>query len=168
MGRLRPMIMDATVARRMAMIREPPLADIIMPEILRPSPVRVNVPTIKPAAARSMATGRTFFPPSMTASTILFGVSQHILRTFQARFGAGDFGGQCFYGGKISHLSLFLRLAGTLHSGTCLIIARLIFSAVKLGNQLIFRYILTLAYMHYGHAARCLKRQVGLGRFNDA
>ena len=80
MGRLRPMIMEATVASRMARILEPPLADMMSPEILSPRPVRVNVPTIKPAAAKSIATGSTFFPPSITASTIFTGVS-HSLRS---------------------------------------------------------------------------------------
>ena len=49
------------MARKMAMIREPPLADMMRLEILRPRPVSVNVPTINPAAASSTATGSMFF-----------------------------------------------------------------------------------------------------------
>jgi len=54
---------------------EPPLADMMMEEIFSPRPVRVKVPTIRPAAARSTATGSMFFAPSIIATMILRGVS---------------------------------------------------------------------------------------------
>jgi len=42
----------------MALIREPPLADIRRPEIFSPRPVRVNVPNDHPAACQEHGHGK--------------------------------------------------------------------------------------------------------------
>ena len=74
-GRERPISIEASIARISAASTDPPLTDMMMEEILSPRPVSVNVPTIRPAAARSTATGSMFFAPSIIAVMILRGVS---------------------------------------------------------------------------------------------
>jgi hypothetical protein len=75
MGRLRPTIMEASSARKSAGMVYPPLRDMMRLEISRPRPVKENVPTIMPAAARRPATGSIFLAPSTAASMIRDGTS---------------------------------------------------------------------------------------------
>ena len=75
MGRLRPMSIEAIIERTRAASTDPPLTDMMTEEIFSPRPVSVKVPTIRPAVARSTATGSMFFAPSIIATTILRGVN---------------------------------------------------------------------------------------------